>query len=236
MFQHRETRISWWLCNKSEIHLCLLKVWGLVVCLQSSFYVTRARKADKNRQNTFFLCWKKMNLIPKKQLLLNVPFKSTICRKKEMCVVNKVRETIRDVYCPTCKNEKCVYNSTNKTTNVYDCKKQKACCNVLSVPFKDQKPTIMLFGGDGTHCFPKETSRDYEKKPSRFLKKFFRQPDPSTSELEPKKVKMNPNMEKTYPFPIGLWFGRHIHFSNHFIQFQSTVNHSNVINLHSTYR
>ena len=32
-------------------------------------------------------------------------------------------------------------------------KKCKACCNVLNIPFKDQKPTIMLFGGDGTQCF-----------------------------------------------------------------------------------
>ena len=46
----------------------------------------------------------------------------------------------------------------------------------------------MLFGGDGTHCFAKKTSRDYEKeKPSPFLKKFLRQSQPSTSELEPKK-------------------------------------------------
>ena len=29
--------------------------WSLVVCSQSSFYVTRTRE-EKNRQNTFFLC------------------------------------------------------------------------------------------------------------------------------------------------------------------------------------
>ena len=57
---------------------------------------------------------------------------------------------IGDVYCPTCPN--CVYISTNKTTSFYDCKKCKACCHVLNIPFNDQKPTIMLFGGDGTHC------------------------------------------------------------------------------------
>ena len=68
----------------------------------------------------------------------------------------------------------------------YDCKKCKACCHVLNVPFKDQKPTIMLFGGDGTQCFARKTSRDYEKeKPSPFLKKFLRQSQPSTSELVP---------------------------------------------------
>ena len=67
-------------------------------------------------------------------------------------------------------------------------KKCKACCHVLKFPFKDQKPTIMLFGGDGTYLFARKRSRNYEKeKPSPFLKKFLRQSQPSTSEPEPKK-------------------------------------------------
>ena len=68
----------------------------------------------------------------------------------------------------------------------------------MNIPFNEQKPTIMLFGGDGTHCFARKTSRDYEKekgKPSPFLKKFLRQSQPSTTELEPKKDKSSPNME-----------------------------------------
>ena len=134
-------------------------------------------------------------MLPDKQLFINVPFQSTNYRKKKICVDNKVRETIGDVYCPTCRNEKCVYISTNETTSFYDCKKCKACC-VLNTPFRDQKPTIMLFGGDGTHGFARKTSRDYEKeKPSPFLKKILRQSQPSTSEPVPKKVKMSPNME-----------------------------------------
>ena len=145
-----------------------------------------------------------MNLVPNKRLLLSVPFQSNNFRKKELCVDNKVRETIGDVYCPTCRNEKCVYISTNKTTTFYDCKTCKACCNVFNIPFRDQKPTIMLFGGDGTYCFARKTSRDYEKgKPYPFLKNFLRQSQPSTSEPESKKVKMTPNMELTYPFPSG---------------------------------
>ena len=52
--------------------------------------------------------------------------------KKELCVDNKVRETIGDVYFPTFP--KCLYISTNKTTSFYDCKKCKACCNVLNIP------------------------------------------------------------------------------------------------------
>ena len=57
--KQREMRIYWWLCNIFEIHLWLWKVWSLDVCSQSSFHVTRARKDDKNRQNTLFLCQKR---------------------------------------------------------------------------------------------------------------------------------------------------------------------------------
>ena len=42
-----------------------------------------------------------------------------------------------------------------------------------------------------------------KKEPSPFLKKFLLQSQPSTSESEPKKVQKSPNMEQTYPFPIG---------------------------------
>ena len=129
-----------------------------------------------------------------KQMFNKVSFQSAKYEKKELCVDNKVREIIGDVYCPLCRNEKCVYLSTNKTTSFYDCKKCKACCHVLNIPFRDQKATIMLFGGDGTHCFARKTSRDYER-PSPFLKKFHRQSQPSKSEPAPKMSKMGPNME-----------------------------------------
>ena len=169
-----------------------------------------------------------MSSVPNKQLLLNVPFKSTKYRKKELCVDNKVRETIGHVYCPTCRNEKCVYNSTKKTTSFYDCKKCKACCDVLNNPFKDQKPTNMLFGGDGTQYFARKTNRDYEKeKPSPFLNEFLRQSQLSTSEPEPKKVQKSPNMEtwnKRIRFLLANPLSDIFVFLNHNILFQSTVN------------
>ena len=137
-----------------------------------------------------------MNLVPNKQLLLNVPFQSTKIRKKVLCVDNQVQKTTGDVYCPTCRNEKCVYIPTIKMTSFYECKNCKTCCHVLNIPFKDQKPTIVLFGGDGTHCFARKTNREYRKgNPSSFLKKFLRQSQPSTPEPEPKKVKISRNME-----------------------------------------
>ena len=137
----------------------------------------KTTKSDKTR-----LFSAKKKDVTRQQLFNKVPFQSTKDRKKELCVDNI--KTIGDVYCPTCRNEKCFYISTNKTTSVYDCKKCKACCNVLNVPFKDQKPTILLPGGDGTQCFARKTSRDYEK-PSPFSNKFLHQSQPSTSELEP---------------------------------------------------
>ena len=187
--------ISWWLCNNSEIHLSLWKVWSLVVCSQKSFYVTRAREDDKNRQNTFFLCWIKMSLVPNEQLILNVPFQSNKFGKKELSVDNKVQESIGDVYCPTRRTEKfdCIptYKRLVSTTG----EKCVACCSILKVPFKNYKLSLMLFCGDGTHCFARKTSRDNEKeKPFPFLKS-LRQSQLSTSEPEPKKVKMSSKKE-----------------------------------------
>ena len=184
-------RISWRLCNNSEIHLWFWKLWNLVVRWPSCPHVTKARKDNKNRQNTLFLCWEKMNLVPKKQLLPNVPFQSTTYRKKELCLDNKVQETIGDVHCQTCRNEKCVYVSNNKTASFYDCKKCKACCHVLNTPFKDQKPTIMFMGGDGTHCFARKTSPDYEiEKPSPIWRNFSANHNQAHPNLNEKRQKL----------------------------------------------
>ena len=110
-------------------------------------------------------------MLPDKQLFISVPFQSTKNGKKELCVDNI--KTIGDVYCPTCSNEKCVYISTNRMTSFYDCKKCKACCHVLNVPVKHQKPTFMLFGGNGTHCFARKSSREYEKEKHLLLWRNF---------------------------------------------------------------
>ena len=49
----------------------------------------------------------------------------------------------------------------------------------------------MLFGGDGTHCFARKTSRDYEKeKSSPFLKSYFPRSQSCSPEPEPKKAKI----------------------------------------------
>ena len=76
-----------------------------------------------------------MNLLPDKQTFFNVPFQSTKNKKKEFCVDDIVQKNIADVYCPTCRNEKCIYLSTNETSSFYDRKKCKTCSHVLIIPF-----------------------------------------------------------------------------------------------------
>ena len=176
LFQQREMRNCWRLC---------LFVHKVLFTLQEHVNTT---KTDKKR---FFFATKRWIWYPTK-LLVIVAFPSSKYRKKELCGDNKIQETIGNLYCPTCRNEKCVYNWTNKPTSYCDCKKCKSCFLVLNIPFKHQKPTIMLFGGDGTHCFARKTSGDYKKeKLSPFLKNFLRQ----SQSAAPKKAKMNPNME-----------------------------------------
>ena len=77
-------------------------------------------------------------------------------------------------------------------SSLYDCKKCKACCHMFNVPFRDQKPLLMLFSCDGTHCFARKMCRDYKiEKSSPFLKEILRQSQSSTSDFEPKKAKIN---------------------------------------------
>ena len=119
-------------------------------------------KALKTGKTRFYLL-ENFNLAVKEQLVLNVTFQSIKNGKKELYVHNKGQEAIGDAYSATCRKENCVFISTKKTTSFYDCKKSKTRCHVLNIHFLDQKATTMLFGGNGTHCFAKKTSGDYEK-------------------------------------------------------------------------
>ena len=112
---------AWWLVHK------------VLFMLQENLKTT---KTEKRR---FFFA-KKMNLVPNKQMLLNVPFQSTNYRRKKFCVDNKVRQTNGEVYYRTSRNEKCVYFSTNKTISFsfYHCKKSRTICHVLNISLKDK--------------------------------------------------------------------------------------------------
>ena len=129
------------------------------------------------------------------------------------------------------RNEKCVYISSKKMTSFHDCKKCKACCHLFNIPFEDQKPTIMMFGGNDTHCFARKTSHDYEKeKPSPFLKKFLRQSISSKSECSSKKLNWFQIWKKLVRFQLAGDLSNIFSFQIFFIQFQSTVNRYSTYN------
>ena len=167
-----------------------------------------------------------------KQLFNKVPFQSTKYRKKELCVDNI--KTIGDVYCRTYRNEKCVYVSTNKTTSFYDCKKCKACCDVLNIPFRDQKPTIMLFGGDGTHCFAKKCCRDYEKEKHLFFAEMS--PPVTTKDIrtwtKKRQIKSKYGINVSVSYWMIIWATFSIFKSIFSISLYSQL----LLNLRSTYR
>ena len=87
-------------------------------------------KTTKTDKTFFFFAKEGWTWYRTKKLLIKVPFQSTTYRNKELCVDNNVWETIGDVCCPTCRNEKCVSLSTDRTTSFYGCKKCEACCHV----------------------------------------------------------------------------------------------------------
>ena len=61
----------------------------------------------------------------------------------------------------------------------------------LNIPFKDQKPTNLLFGDDRTYCFAKKSSRDHKSdKPCTFSMKFLRQSQSATPEPVPEKAEI----------------------------------------------
>ena len=81
---------------------------------------------------------------------------------REICVLKEMKESIQgvigDAKCPLCANEKCVYLWTNQIFSLCDCKECEVCSHVLKIPFRDRKPTLMSFGGNGTRCFAKKVS------------------------------------------------------------------------------
>ena len=92
---------------------------------------------------------------------------------------NKVRETTGIVYCLTCRNEKCVYLSTNKVTSFYDCKSAKpaatfgkfllrtenwqSCCLVVTVQTNSQERRVATMRKENHPRFWRLFSTNYNQ-------------------------------------------------------------------------
>ena len=96
-----------------------------------------------------------------------------------------IHDVIGDVFRPTCPNKKCLYLSNNKNYSFHDCKNCNAQSHEFNNPSTEQKWTKILFGGDGTHCFARKSSRvsDSKEKPSPFLNKLIHNHNQKQSNL-----------------------------------------------------
>ena len=70
-------------------------------------------KTTKTVGTRFFFAEKNDEFVTRLTIVHYCPFQSTKYRLKEMGVDNKEQEASEEVYCPTCRNEKSVYLSTN---------------------------------------------------------------------------------------------------------------------------
>ena len=139
---------------------------------KTRFFFARKRWTWYPTNNCYIMSHFNQPNIERKNCVWTTKYKSLL----EMCIVHHVETKSVFTHQPI------------KWLNSTTVKSEKACCNVLNNTFKDQKPTVILSGGDDTHCFARKTSHNYKKeKPSPFLKKFLRQSQPSTSEPQPKK-------------------------------------------------
>ena len=189
---------NWENCESLDVYVTTprsIYVWGMrrawLFVDKILFIVQKHVKTTKTEKTRFSFANKGwISYSTNKCSLWSHFIQSNIERKNY--VDNKVQETIADVNCPICRNGKCVYFSTNKTSGFYDCKKWKACCHVLNILSKDQKPLIGFFCSDGTHCL--HESPVGKRKTISFLKNFLRQSQSSTHEVEPEKSKFVPSM------------------------------------------
>ena len=131
-----------------------------------------------------------------------------------------VQDVVGDVYCPGefCLNrEKCESLGGYVTTprNIYCCGKCGAWLFVHKVPFMLQEHVKTTKTDKTRFFFARKRWKDCPTNncpPISLLGSIAYQ----SQSPAPKKAKMKPNMEQTYPFPIGWWFELHVHCSNQF--------------------
>ena len=159
LFQQREMRIYWRLCNSSEIHLWLWKVWSLVVCSQSSFYVEHV-KTTQTDKTCFFFAKKRWTWYPTNNYYLmshsnqpNIERKNCVWttqyeRLSEMCIVQHVEKKM----CFTIQPKKRLVSTTVKSAKLaatfwiffLRTKKRQLCCLAVTVHIASQKDESWL--------------------------------------------------------------------------------------------
>ena len=113
-----------------------------------------------------------------------------------------IQDEFGDILCSGmfCSIQMCVSVHICKENdyNFHEYFQGRACFHVSNIPFKNQKPTIILFGDAGTYCIVQETVCDYENgKPPLFSKEFLCQSHSAIPEPVPKKAEGNPFMTQS---------------------------------------
>ena len=104
----------------------------------------------------------------------------------------KCKEIVGNVFCPKSGNEYCIHITTHRNTrkNFLECGKCRLSCHKLNVHFGENYPFLTLSVGEGTSCYSKKTSRDYEKEKSfAFSRKFSVNQNMSRAKLSREKPK-----------------------------------------------
>ena len=112
----------------------------------------------------------------------------------------------------------------------YDCKKCKACCNVLNILLGNKNRQLCCLAVT-VHIVLQERRVATTKKKNHlhFWRNFSANHNQAHPNLNQKRIKGVQLLNKRIRFLLA------DEFSNLFIRFQSTVNQSSLINLHSTY-
>ena len=182
---------------------CPNTIWSDMFCVHENTFQSLATR-DYQGHPWEFMCQLRNIPVEDQTFLFFVKFGQFFgfLKRRE----NQFKMFLRDVFCPTCPNQKCFYLSANKNSSFYDGNNCKTCSYALICPFTDQNPTFMLFGVNGANWFRKTLSRDFEKgNPSQFPMTLVRHSQSSTPQREPKKAKIILFVAYSRRNPIG-WY------------------------------
>ena len=152
----RKIRDYWSSYDYSEIHFWLYRVWSLVTCSQKKPFRGQEHQKNKNYWNTLFgqkdepVAWQASVL----QCFISISQK-TKQERFTLYVDNKDQVVIGYVFVQNVKTRSVFTFQPITTSSLHDCKKGKANCYVLDIPFKEKSRHWSFSGSDGTFRFAK---------------------------------------------------------------------------------